>query len=235
MLNTAIDDELIVRNPCRIKGADNDRSPERPVLTVDEVTAVVSHTKKRYQLMVLMAAFTTLRLGELAALRRCDVDVDSGWVYVRQGQVELSSGKLLVKRPKSEAGKRRVGIPTDLLPALRWHLDNFSEEGSTGRVFVGPKGGYIRRQNFRRLWVKAAKAADITDVHFHDLRGTGNTLAAASGANLRELMERMGHTSTRAAVIYLHSTNGRDRQISDAMNVHLKNVADVVTEDRTGT
>lgn len=58
-------------------------------------------------------------------------------------------------------------------------------------------------------------------MHFHDLRHTGNTLAAASGANLRELMERMGHASTRAALIYLHAANDRDRVIADAMNVHI--------------
>lgn len=119
------------------------------------------------------------------------------------------------------AGRRRVGIPTDLLPAVRWHLDNFAEPGPEGRLFVGPKGGYIRRQNFRRRWTKAVKDSGVPAVHFHDLRHTGNTLAATSGANLRELMECMGHASTRAAVIYLHAANGRDRQLADAMNDHI--------------
>jgi integrase len=54
-------------------------------------------------------------------------------------------------------------------------------------------------------------------VHFHDLRHTGNTLTAAAGANLRELMARMGHSSTRAALIYLHATDERQRKIADAL------------------
>lgn len=221
MLNTAVGDGLIRRNPCRIKGAGDDRSPERPVLTVSEIAAVMAKIDRRYRVMVLLAAFTTLRLGELAALRRRDVDLEHGWVIVRRSQVELKSGELLIKGPKSDAGKRRVAIPSDLLPALRSHVSSFAQSGPDGRVFVGPQGGYIRRQNFRRIWIKACKAAGITDIHFHDLRHTGNTLAAASGANLRELMERMGHASTRAAVIYLHAANERDRQIADAMNTHL--------------
>ncbi|TDE12622.1 tyrosine-type recombinase/integrase [Jiangella asiatica] len=239
MFNTAVDDGRIRRNPCRIKGAGADRSPERPTLTVDEVAAVMAKIDKRYQAMVLLAAFTTLRLGELAALRRRDVDLIDGWVHVRRGQVELSTGELLVKDPKSEAGKRRVGIPSDLLRSLRWHVETFAEPGPDGRLFIGPKGGYIRRQNFRRLWIKALKAVGLTDVHFHDLRHTGNTLAAASGANLRELMERMGHASTRAAVIYLHAANGRDRQIADSLNGHLKGImlpgAQVADDNRAGT
>lgn len=239
ILNTAVDDGRIRRNPCRIKGAGADRSPERPTLTVDEVAAVMAKIDKRWQVMVLLAAFTTLRLGELAALRRRDVDLVGGWVHVRRAQAELSTGELIIKDPKSEAGKRRVGIPTELLPSLSWHVDTFAEPGREGRVFVGPKGGYVRRQNFRRLWIKALTAAGITDVHFHDLRHTGNTLAAANGANLRELMERMGHASTRAAVIYLHAVNGRDRQIADSLNGHLKGIVlpgvEAADNDRTGT
>jgi hypothetical protein len=57
----------------------------------------------------------------------------------------------------------------------------------------------------------------VPAVHFHDLRHTGNTLTATAGANLRELMARMGHSSSRAALIYLHSTEERQREIADAL------------------
>ena len=57
----------------------------------------------------------------------------------------------------------------------------------------------------------------------HDLRHTGNHLTATSGANLSELMARMGHSSTRAALIYLHSTDGRQREIAKALNQLAKN------------
>jgi integrase len=54
-------------------------------------------------------------------------------------------------------------------------------------------------------------------VHFHDLRHTGGTLAAATGASLKELMARLGHSSTRAALIYLHATRERDQAIAAGM------------------
>jgi integrase len=54
--------------------------------------------------------------------------------------------------------------------------------------------------------------------HFHDLRHTGNQLAAAAGATTRELMHRMGHGSMRAALIYQHATGERDRQIADGLS-----------------
>jgi len=78
----------------------------------------------------------------------------------------------------------------------------------------------LRRQNFRqRVWLPALSKAGLPAVHFHHLRHTGNNLTAAAGANLRELMARMGHSSTRAALIYLHSTADRQREIADALGV----------------
>jgi integrase len=76
----------------------------------------------------------------------------------------------------------------------------------------------LRRGNFRRrIWLGALARGGLPPVHFHDLRHTGNTLTATAGANLRELMARMGHSSTRAALIYLHSTDERQREIADAL------------------
>jgi len=53
---------------------------------------------------------------------------------------------------------------------------------------------------------------------FHDLRHTGNTLAAATGASTKELMSRMGHASPRAALIYQHATSYRDAVIAAALS-----------------
>ena len=55
-------------------------------------------------------------------------------------------------------------------------------------------------------------------IHFHDLRHTGNQFAADAGATLRELMDRMGHSTARAAVVYLHRSDERQRAIADALS-----------------
>jgi integrase len=85
-------------------------------------------------------------------------------------------------------------------------------------LFTSPSGSPLRHSNFRRrVWLPALAAAGLADVHFHGLRHAGNVLAAAAGANLRELMERMGHSTTLAAMIYLHSTDERQRKVADAL------------------
>ena len=222
ILNTAVDDGLIKRNPCRIKGAGDDKSDERPLLSVDEVLRIVEALPARFRMMALLATFTSLRFGELAALSRREVDVSAGYVTVLRNQAQLSNGRLIMKDPKSTAGRRAVPIPDELLDDLKRHLVLYAEPGESGRVFVGAKGGRLRRQNFRKLWVRAVAKAQVPPVHFHDLRHTGNTLAAENGATLRELMDRMGHSSPRAALIYLHVSKARSRHIADSLSDQIK-------------
>ena len=129
----------------------------------------------------------------------------------------MQTGALFDKAPKSAAGVRPVAFPTELLPDVKGHLESFAGAGRDGHVFVSPRGGQLRRSNFRDDWINARTKAGITEaLHFHDLRHTGNTLAA-SGASLRELMTRMGHSTPRAALIYQHMVNGRDREIADRL------------------
>jgi integrase len=94
----------------------------------------------------------------------------------------------------------------ELVPELRWHLDRFAAPGERGLVFVGPKGATLRRSNFSPIWNAACEQAGIAGMHFHDLRHVGGTLAAAAGASLKELMARLGHSRTLAAMIYQHAT-----------------------------
>ncbi|KAB8182720.1 tyrosine-type recombinase/integrase [Microbispora catharanthi] len=96
---------------------------------------------------------------------------------------------------------------------------------------MGPKGARLRRSSFRGTWSKVRTAVGLPDLHFHDLRHVGNTLAAADGASLKEQMARMGHSSTRAALIYLHATQGRDQAIAKALGQTLKTAAGTKIEN----
>jgi integrase len=195
----------------------------------------------RWSAFVLLGASTSLRWGELLALTRGDVDLDERTVRVRRSASEVD-GQVVMGPPKSEAGKRPVAIPASILPALRVHLEEYAEAGAKGRVFVGAKGATMRRGNFQPMWAKALKRAGLPrGFHFHDLRHTGNTWAAGSGANLRELMDRMGHSSMRAALIYLHANRGAskaiaagiDRQLSEA--AQKKDAKRAEDDDSSGT
>ncbi|MFI9118741.1 tyrosine-type recombinase/integrase [Streptomyces bikiniensis] len=218
VLMTAVEDRLIRRNPCRIKGASVASTPERPTATIQEVYDLAGAIQPRYRALVLLAAFTGLRWGELIGLHRRDLDLDAGTLRVRRNVAELHSGERLVKQPKSSAGMRTVAIPAVIVPDLVSHLTVFAEAGPDGRVFIGAKRATPRRNHFNKLWHKACDQVGIKGLHFHDLRHTGNTLAAATGASTRELMTRMGHSTARAALIYQHATAERERLIGQAVS-----------------
>ncbi|GHJ91048.1 putative prophage phiRv2 integrase [Streptomyces sp. NE5-10] len=224
IMNTAVDDELIQRNPCRIKGAGAAKTAERPFLDVTEVFQLADAVPARFRVFILLAAFTGLRFGELAALQRHDVDLDRRTVAVRRSLAETRADGILIKTPKSAAGVRTVAFPASLAESLATHLAVYAEPGRTGLIFTGARGGQLRRNNFRRLWLRALKDTSLRDVHFHDLRHTGNTLAATGGATTRELMQRMGHSSVRAALIYQHLVNGRDHAIAAHVDEQIRKV-----------
>jgi integrase len=153
IMNTAVDDGIVPRNPCRMRGAGLDRSPERPVLPVGEVVALVEAMPERYRALLLLAAFGSLRWGELAALRRCDVDAEYGTVRVECSLTELAGGGYLFGPPKSAAGKRVVVIPAVIRPALADHIATFAASPPDTLVFTSPTGALLRDGNLRRRGV----------------------------------------------------------------------------------
>ncbi len=177
----------------------------------------------RFRALILLAAFTSVRYGELAALRRRDFDPRCTTVTVRATLVERQTGAIAFGPPKSEAGTRTVTIPTAVRRDVRAHLRDFVSDDPDALVFTGAKGAVLRRSNFQRActWTKAVTEVGLPGFHFHDLRHTGNTLASRTGASLADLIARMGHSSTRAALIYQHAAQEQDKRIADALSNHI--------------
>ena len=116
---------------------------------------------------------------------------------------------------------RTLTLPDFLTEEIEHHLHTYVARSPNAYVFLGPKGARPTRANFHRIWNKARVKAGVPDLHLHDLRHTGNTLAAETGATLRELMNRMGHRSPRAALIYLHAARGASKTIAAGIHRHL--------------
>jgi integrase len=224
VLNTAVDDGDLLRNPCRIRGAGDEHPAERPTLAIDQVLALAGQMPNRYSALVLVAAFASLRFGEATALRRGDVDLSTGIIVIRSSYSERSNGSIELGPPKSRAGRRAIVLPKTITDALTGHLAAFVGPEPDALVFCGPTGRPLRRSNFNRTagWADAVESVGVPGLHFHDLRHTGNTLASTTpGTSTRDLMERMGHDSMRAALIYQHSTRGGDQRIADALDAQL--------------
>jgi integrase len=217
ILNTAVLDDVIPVNPCRVRGAGVAKTAReiRPA-SLGELEAFAAAMPPRLRLMVLLAAWCALRFGELAELRRADIDIQGAIVQVRRGVVRTDAG-LVVKGPKSEAGKRDVNIPPHLMPAVADHLARMPAR-QDALLFPAAHGGHLNPASLRRAYHPAREAAGRPDLRFHDLRHTGAVLAAATGATLAELMARLGHSTVSAAMRYQHASQDRDKVIAAALS-----------------
>jgi len=218
IMRVAVADELIMRSPCTIKGAGIEHAQERPVATVAEVDALSDAIGERLRLAVLLAAWCGLRRGELLGLERRDIDLEGAVLRVERTRQGLENGQVVVGPPKTDAGRRSISIPPHLVPAVADHLDRFTGRGDDAPLFTGVKGGPLRAFMLHNAWELARAAVGLDHLHFHDLRHSGNTWAATTGASTRELMVRMGHASSLAALRYQHATRDRDRAIAEALS-----------------
>lgn len=178
----------------------------------------------RFRALILLTTFACLRWGEVIALQRQDLDTDTGTVRVRHAFSEQRGTGLVLGPPKSRAGDRIVSVPAVILPTLRKHLETYTGEEAAAFVFTGEAGRPIWRGSFNKLvkWTDVVQKIDMPGLHFHDLRHTGNTLAARTGASTRDLMARMGHDSVQAALIYQRATVEADRAIAAAVDRAVK-------------
>lgn len=224
VLMTAVkEDRILARNPCRIPGADKESPAERPVLTLDLVGQLMNAMPSRYRALILVAAVGSLRFGEITALERQDVDFESSSIRVRQQFLEIRGRGLTLGPPKSRAGARTVAMPPTVMKLLAEHMEEYVVPERAALVFTTPSGAPIRRGSFNKLvnWRDAVASIGMPGLHFHDLRHTGNMLAAASRVSTRDLMSRMGHDSMTAALIYQHATRQADRAVADHLEAGL--------------
>jgi integrase len=209
IMRTAVTDRLIAENPCRVENASTEKVTEREVATVAEVEALTEAMPERLRLAVLLAAYCQLRRAEVLGLRRRDVDLLRGTVTIAQTRTFTMKGRQVVKEPKTVAGRRTLAIPSNV--DLEDHLERFTASDADARLF--PVGNKV----ITRWWNRARASIGRPDLRFHDLRHTGLTWSAATGATTAELMHRAGHATAQAALRYQHATAERDRVLADAL------------------
>ncbi|WP_199745607.1 tyrosine-type recombinase/integrase [Amycolatopsis sp. WAC 04182] len=222
ILTTAVDeDKILQRNPCRVRGADRENPAERPILTVPQVFDLAGRMPERFRALVLLAAFASLRWGEVSALRRCDVAEDGSWVRISRALVEVPGRGLIVGPPKSRAGVRTLIVPAAIRRDVVKHLDVFVKPEHDAFLFTGERAGNpVRRPNFsqRTKWTEVVTKMGLKGLHFHDLRHAGNIWASKVGTSTKDLMARMGHDDMRAALIYQRATSDADERIADRLS-----------------
>jgi integrase len=251
ILNTAVDDGAIPKNPCTIKGAGAIKSTERPFMPFTEFQTLLIEVSKwhealdeessrRLEKLVTSATATPeqieaarrrtgtpdymrallavtfgahLRLGEVIALKRKDLDLEKRTIRVERQLQELKGGPQFLE-PKMEE-RRTVRIPGPMLDIAREYVEQLPPAAPDAPLFYRVEGVHLRRSHVADRWEQAREAAGLEKFHFHDLRHAGLTIVAQGGATTKEIMARGGHKTARAAMIYQHAAAERDQLVAD--------------------
>ena len=201
----AVGDGAIKASPCDgIRRPSQKPRREGRALNESEIAAVIAAAEEvdeRTAAMVWVMGRAGLRIGEVLALRRDDLG--DGVLHVR-GSMSRREG---LRPVKGRDGARTVPISPDLEGRLRSHLADQRVASWDGWIFTASRGGQVRYDNWRtRTWRRIVKAADVGDVHPHDLRHTLATrLFVVDGWTVPQVQAYLGHVDPTVTLrVYTH-------------------------------
>jgi len=215
----AVRDRLIAHNPCADTDLPKVVTKRQRIITPDQFERLLAAIPDRYRTLVLTAIETGMRWGELAALRPRHLDLTGGVVRVEEAIVEVSKKdsptgqRMIVKAyPKdNEPRTLRISpalaqVPAERISDLALRKDDLLF-GSTRQDGQTP----ISRNTFRtRGWVPATRQAGLQGVRVHDLHHAHASWPRAGGADLKTVMDRLGHTQIQTTQKYLHALPDAD-------------------------
>jgi len=241
VFNAGVDADLIARSPARKVALPRVRPPERKLITPEQLLLLADAVPGRYRALVLVGGVLGLRWGETVGLRVCDVDFARRTVTVSQ-VVEEVAGQLRVMPgdAKTVGSLRTIAAPPFLIEELAGHLAEYRSDvvaEPTALIFVGPRGGVLRRQLGERVFRPAVERAGLDpSLTFHGLRHVALSALVDENIHPRVMQGRAGHASSKLTLeLYAHVTEDADRQAATALESRFRTAVDRPSPLPTGT
>jgi integrase len=203
-LSHAVKQGLLVRNVAEAVVPPRPGGSEMATLSGADVPKFLDAAgQTAFYTLFYAALYTGMRRGELLGLRWCDIDLGKASISVVQTLYKLSSGKFVIKEPKSPHSRRSVALSPSLTELLRQH--HAEQEAQkvllgkmlTGRdlVFAHPDGSPLDPSTVTHAFGKLIRKAGLPHIRFHDLRHTHATLMLKGGVHPKIVSERLGHAN----------------------------------------
>ena len=176
----------------------------------------------RYYALWMLVATTGLRRGELAGLRRDDVDLDYGRVSPSAPRVVVA-GHAEQSQPKTDAGLRSVAVDPDTWMALRefiglWEQERLLLGQDAQLLFVHHDGRPLHPDWITTLFHRHSTRAGLPRIRLHDVRHSYASAALKAGVPPKVISERLGHSSVAFTLqVYAHVIPAMDKQAADSV------------------
>lgn len=221
-MESAVEDGMLHRNPCRRLRMAADNGTEQRVLSRAEQEQLRAQAGQE-DLPALVGLYTGMRLGEVCALMWQDVDWEQRTITVRRTVQRLprtderaagAKTALAVSTPKTLRSRRVIPMPDFLLQRLKQQMESNQSAWIFGTDEQAAEPRTIQRR-FDRLTAKMG----VTGVHFHTLRHTFATRLLELGADAKTVSVLMGHSSVRTTLdLYVHSLIENQRLAMERLN-----------------
>lgn len=217
VLASAVKSKRLRVNPADGIELPRQRLAPRRYLTAGQVEAVAEESDE-FGDLVLVLAYTGLRIGEASALRVGHVNTLRRRLTIEESVTEVN-GRLVWSAPKDHQ-RRSVPYPAFLDADI---AERMVGKGPGDLLFTTDAGTPVRVRNMRRDWFDlAARVAGVEGLTPHELRHTAASLAVSAGANVLALQRMLGHEKPSTTLdVY-----------SDLFDEDLDAVADALTSAR---
>lgn len=207
---------MIGANPCDRVSLPRIEHEEANFLAPDQVTTLADTVGPRHRALILTAAYLGPRWGELAGLKRTNLDLLRKELRIVGSLERVGNGWRYVEETKSTSGRRTIPLPAFLVDELAAHLASAPE---SEYVFPDTEGGFLRYHSFRqRVWLPAVESAGLSGLVFHELRHSAAAIAIDQGANPITVQKRLGHKDVKTTLsLYGHRYPDQDEALTSRL------------------
>lgn len=221
LFNAAVREGIINVSPIFRAGIRRPSQPQKDMhpLTVDEIEKLAgAAASPRDALCIGIGAYVGLRGGEVGGLRVQDIEQkgDVCKIHVRQNATTTSAGRSIGEL-KTRSSRRTLTVPCSLAEEIADYIAA-NPPREDGLIFRTDQGGYVTSWTLSRATQRAAAAAGMRPVSFHDLRHTCASLLIKAGVPAKAIQLYLGHSSIRMTMdIYGHLFPSEDDALAASM------------------
>jgi integrase len=232
----ALDDanrhDLVSRNVAKLQPPPKVQPGEMPILDREGIAALIAELRGHVLYApAIVALFTGMRLGEILALRWRTADLDGKVIRVREALEETKAHGIHIKRPKTKAGRRDIGLPDIVIETLREYRRQqlevrvalgIGKPPADALVFPTLEGDPQSPNDVSRAWGIAARNLGIPEITLHGLRHTHASQLIDAGVDIVTISKRLGHASPDVTLrVYAHLFRKDDDKAAAAINAAL--------------
>lgn len=231
-LQDAWKQELIEQNVAQKVTLPKLEQKEPEHLEPEEAQRLLSACKGHVLENLIKFALTTgVRIGEASGLTWDNVDLDRATVKI-SGQLQRINGVLQIKTLKSRSSRRTLALSQSAIEALQSefsrHILARSEFGegfnSTKLVFLNSEFRPLDPRYVDKHLKLLCAEAKVPVISFHKLRHTAATLMVASGVEIHQVKEQLGHSQmSLTSDLYAHGIHESQRRAVNKLDQVLRN------------